>query len=393
MKRVLVISGHSRSLTNFRGPLLRQFQKQGNLVFAAAPQLTADENAKLQLAPLGIKLNNVNIENTGANAARDIVSLFSILKLILDVKPHLVLCYNIKPIIYGSLAAWLARVPDRVALITGVGFAFVGPKSWRTALPRFAGQLLYASAVRFSTLIIFQNPDDRRLFAERHIMPRKKRSVTVHGSGVDITHFSHAPVNCYGPPVFLMLARLLVSKGVREYVHAARSVRKKYPETVFRLGGDLYPGPDSVEESEVKDWIASGDIQYIGRISDVRPELSACTVYVLPSFYGEGTPRSILEAMSTGRAIITTDAPGCRETVQEGRNGFLVPLRDFDSLAQAMEKFVVCPKLAEEFGAVSRKVAVEKYDVRKVNSSMLEAMNLSQSAWADDQGLDEKQVH
>ena len=178
-----------------------------------------------------------------------------------------------------------------------------------------------------------------------------------------------------GPTRFLLIARLLGDKGIKEYVAAARMLRAERPDIEFHLIGGLDPNPDGISETEVQRWHDAGDIVWHGALNDVRPSIAAAHVYVLPS-YREGTPRTVLEAMSMGRAIVTTDAPGCRETVQDGENGFLVPTQDVASLADAMRRFLNTPELMTTMGASARKVAVEKYDVRKVNDAMILAMKL-----------------
>jgi len=174
---------------------------------------------------------------------------------------------------------------------------------------------------------------------------------------------------------FLLIARLLRDKGIREYAEAAAHLRQAHPDAEFHLVGPHDSNPEAIGEAEVLAWQRAGQIIWHGRLDDVRPAIAAAGVYVLPS-YREGTPRSVLEAMSMGRPVITTDAPGCRETVEDGVNGYLVPVRDADALAAAMERFLVDPDLVRRMGARSRAIAVEKYDVHKVNAVMLEAMGL-----------------
>jgi len=175
--------------------------------------------------------------------------------------------------------------------------------------------------------------------------------------------------------VFLLIGRLLGDKGIREYAQAAAQLKKAYPHAQFALAGDFDANPDAVRRAEIEQWVRDGVLDYLGFLPDVRPAIAQCSVYVLPS-YREGTPRTVLEAMAMGRAIITTDAPGCRETVVEGENGFLVPVRSADALAQAMLKFLQDPALATRMGQRSRQIAEQKYDVHKVNAVMLHEMGL-----------------
>jgi len=168
---------------------------------------------------------------------------------------------------------------------------------------------------------------------------------------------------------------LLKDKGIAEYAEAARIIKAKYPETRFMLLGGFHPYPLAIKEDNLRDWVNEGIIEYLGSAADVRPVIGEADVYVLPS-YREGTPRSTLEAMAMGRPVITTDAPGCRETVVEGMNGYLVPVKDVQALTEAMERFIREPELVEKMGKESRRIAEEKYDVHKVNEVINKAMGL-----------------
>jgi glycosyltransferase involved in cell wall biosynthesis len=172
---------------------------------------------------------------------------------------------------------------------------------------------------------------------------------------------------------YLFIGRLLGDKGVREFAEAARLLKRNNPQVICSLVGWIDSNPNSITQAELDGWVADGRIEFLGRLADVRPAIEACSVFVLPS-YREGTPRTVLEAMAMGRAIITTDAPGCRETVVHGENGFLIPVQDPKALAQAMRCFIHEPELQQSMGARSRQIAEEKYDVNKVNAVILAGM-------------------
>lgn len=379
--KFLLIAGYPDSILNFRGPLIAALQAQGLTVHVAAPDLPMDSPLRQRLDARGLVVHDIPLQRVGMNPWHDLRSLLHLYCLMRRVRPDFVLAYTIKPVIYGLLAAFLARVPRRFALITGLGYAFQGQAdsgAGGRGLLRSLARRLYGLALRGARGTFFQNPDDEALFRELGILGAAARTVVVNGSGVDISEYavSALPVLAEGEgPCFLLIARLLGDKGVREYAAAAASVKSRHPQAVFRLVGWIDANPDAIRQQELEAWTQAGVIEYLGRLSDVRPAIAASSVYVLPS-YREGTPRTVLEAMAMGRAIITTDAPGCRETVVDGDNGFLVAVRSVDELASAMERFIQDPALVQRMGARSRVIAEQKYDVNAVNASMLREMGI-----------------
>lgn len=385
IKRFLLIAGYAESLRGFRGPLVAALQANGLEVHVAAPGLTANSALREQLRSQGLVVHECMLQRTGINPVADLQSLWVLWRLMRHVRPHYVLPYTIKPVIYGSLMAWLSRVPQRFALVTGLGYAFQQEShagfSARSLIRRLV-RVLYTLSLKNAHVVFFQNPDDQALFRSLGILSPCTRSVVVNGSGVDIRQYALYPIpagRLGAATTFLLIARLLGDKGVREYVEAARRIKARYPDVVFRLVGWVDENPDAIREQELNDWVSEGVVEYLGRLSDVRPAIADCTVYVLPS-YREGTPRTVLEAMAMGRPIITTDAPGCRETVVEGDNGFLVPVKSVDALVAAMEKFIVSPDLVERMGKRSREMAETKYDVNAVNAVMLREMGITGAA-------------
>jgi len=222
--------------------------------------------------------------------------------------------------------------------------------------------------------VIFQNEDNRQLFVSRRIVPIGKTEV-VNGSGVNIDYFSYSPLEISQPIRFLCIARLLGEKGLREYVKAAEIVKRKYPQAEFVLIGSEDSSPNGIPIDEVKSWSASGIVNYQGSVLDVRPLIERSHIFVLPSYH-EGLPRSTIEAMSVGRPIITTTAVGCRETVEDGVNGFKVAVADAKALAEKMIWFIEHPDKVEVMGLSSRRIVEAKFDVHNVNARMLEIMGL-----------------
>ena len=369
--KILIVAGYANSLLHFRGPLIEALLARGQSVHVAAPDLPSSSPIRSRFEAKGVSVHDIPLQRTATNPLADVQLLVFLVRLLGQIRPHRVLAYTIKPVIYGMLAAWLARVPQRFALITGLGYAFQDAEG--RGVLRSLVKRLYSLSLGFAHKVFFQNPDDEGLFRKLGLVPARVSSCVVNGSGVDLDFYKVAPV-----PVghhFLLVARLLGDKGVREYAEAARRIRLQHPEVFFHLVGWLDENPDAISQQELDGWFEDGTLVFHGRLADVRPVVAGCSVYVLPS-YREGTPRTVLEAMAMGRAIITTDAPGCRETVVQGENGFLVPVRSVDGLVAAMQRFLEDPTLVEKMGRRSRAIAEEKYDVHKVNAVMLREMGI-----------------
>lgn len=374
--KILVIGSFSESLITFRGPLLQALLDAGHEVHVASPDLLSHTELAARLVNWGLHLHDAPIQRTSINPLQDLYALWALRALMLGLRPDAVLTYTAKPVIYGSLAAAMAGVPRRFALVTGLGYAFTGKASGLRASIRSVLMGLYRLALGRCSRVFFQNPDDRDLFRKLGLLPAQVPDTVVSGSGVDVQAFSPAPLPSRNRLTFLLIARLLGDKGVREYAEAARQMHQHHPDVRCQIAGWIDHNPDAIDQSELDEWIANGDIEYLGRLSDVRPAIANSHVYVLPS-YREGTPRTVLEAMAMGRPVITTDAPGCRQTVQDGDNGFMVPVQSADALAKAMLRFVEDPALLDRMGQRSRQMAEEKFDVHKVNAVMLNGMSLA----------------
>jgi len=338
---------------------------RGHRVEVAADFASTDERSAVE--HLGAVVHQVATERHGMNPLAEVDYAKRLRRLLDAVSPDALLAYTAKPVAWGIPAARAAGVERVVALVTGLGFAFIEGGGLRRRLARVSLGRLYRRSFARCSAVVFQNPDDRSEFLRRRLLSPDVPSVVVGGSGIDLAAYPAAPVP--RTPSFLMIARLLGDKGVREYAAASASLARRHASARFRLAGWTEDGPDAVSPGEVRQWAALG-VEILGRLDDVRPALAECSCYVLPS-YREGTPRTVLEAMSTGRAIVTTDVPGCRQTVEHGGNGLLVPPRDPIALAAAMERFVLDPTLAAGMGAASRRLAEERFDVHSVNRAML----------------------
>ncbi len=409
--KVLVIGGLASSLVHFRGPLIRAMLGRGHSVVAAANG--RDPSTEGKLAEMGVDYYPIRLARAGTNPAADAVTFYDLVRLMRAVKPELVFGYTIKPAIYGSLAARLCGVQRTFSMVEGAGRTFMPCESLSHFVSSAVAKCLYRIGLPSNRRVVFVNPDDRNLFAKGRYVPARK-TVVVNGMGVDLSRYAHVPPKEGDGTRFLMVSRLLRDKGVREYVEAAKTIKAKYPEARFRLAGSLDANPSSVTQEELDTWIRDGVLEYLGQLGDVRPAYSDCSVYVLPSYYREGTPQVNLEAMATGRPILTTDSPGCRETVlwqQEaesasgsgsrsqseerhcgnlnwlnewarsrclkiGANGILVPPRNAKALATAMEFFIENPDQITVMGRASRQYAEQRYNVDDVNAAMLEVMEL-----------------
>lgn len=369
--KIMVVGGVAMSLVNFRGPLLERMVRAGYEVVAAAPSATEEDRA--QLEAIGVSYIDIPISRAGLNPFGDLGTIFAVAKAVRAAGPSRILAYTAKPIVYTAIGSRLVGGPRIHALVTGLGYAF-GDTGRKQRLVGKMAQGLYRIASRWASAFIFQNPDDVEEFRRHGIVDRDTPTHVVNGSGVDLSKFQQQPLPS-GPVSFLLIARLLQDKGIREYVAAAREVKKEFPSATFALAGGLDANPNSVGAEELDAWVAEGVVQYLGKLGDVRPAYGRCAVYVLPS-YREGTPRTVLEAMAIGRPVITTDAPGCRETVVEGLNGFLVPPRDTSSLVEAMKRLLQRPSLIEEMAVESRRLAEDKYDAELVAAQTMSAMGL-----------------
>ena len=368
---LLFIAGNARSLIANRGALIRHLLARGQRVGALVP--AADYLPEVET--LGIPIWQFDMRRTGVSPLHDARTAAELFRHLRALRPRAVFCYTVKPIVYGGPAARLAGVPAVYSMVTGLGHAFT-TESLRARAIRAVVTRLYRAGMAASTRVFFQNPDDERELLDRGILRDPAKVVRVNGSGVELDRYPRRAVP-RGRPVFLFVGRLLTEKGIAEFCEAARIVADEAPEARFVAVGPHDPAlPHAVSAEALARWRRTGPVELVGGVADVRPWLEQCTVLVLPS-YREGTPRSVLEAMSVGRAVITCDAPGCRETVVDGVNGFLVPPRQVAPLASAMRRFLADPELAVGMGAESRRIAESKYDVELVNSVITEAMGLS----------------
>lgn len=366
--KFLLISPKNRTVYNFRGDLIKAIIARGYEVIVTGPDQTDVD----KIEALGARFVEIPMNKTGTSILGDLKYCKRLKQLMKQEKPDVTLGYTVKPVIYGAIAAKAAKVKNINGMVTGGGYTFTA-KTMKAKVLGIIVRTLYKLGFKRTDHIIFQNPDDLDEFCQRKLAKRVKCYV-VNGSGVNMSHFEPAPMP--EKPAFFMLSRLLKSKGVEEYLRAARKVKENYPDANFYLLGKYETTmQDAVAKETVEAYINDGIIERFEETSDVRPYYEKCSVYVLPS-YREGTPRTVLEAMAMGRPIITTDTNGCRETVKDGESGYLVPVGNSDQLAERMEAFLKDPASIEQMGKQSVALCREKFEVGRVNGEMLKIMNI-----------------
>ncbi len=349
--------------------MMLAFQAKGAEVIAAGPD--SDEKWFIDFREKGIEYRNIPVSRNGLNIIADIKTFRALRKLIKENRPDKIFTYQAKTIVYGTLAAKSVGCAEVYPLVAGLGSIFRG-QGIKNKIIRTILSLQYKLAFKYSTKVIFQNNDDKSEFVRLGLLGEEKACL-VNGSGVNTSKFT--PTAFPERKAILYIGRLIVDKGIGEYLALAKRLHDNRNDIRCLLVGPYDTNPSAITVEELKPYIDNGIIEYFGEQKDIRPYMEQCTVYVLPSYH-EGTPKTVLEAMSMGRPVVTTDAPGCRETVVNGVNGYLVPVRNIDALEEAVLKIMDNPELITSFGCKSREIAKSKFDVNKVNDSIMEIMSL-----------------
>lgn len=370
MKKVLLLSCHTPSLFWFRIDLMKAMQKEGYKVFAAGQM--PEEDWRERFSAIGVNYKQIKISRNGLNPMRDLAALNDIKRLLKEITPDKVFVFQAKTVAYGCWAAASLGITEVYTLIAGLGSVYLG-HGLKNKLVKFVMSALYKQAFKRSRIIFFQNEDDKRTMINDGLLNEDK-IVMIHGSGVNVEKFT--PTQLPGIPTFLYIGRLIRDKGVGEYLEACQIIKAEFGDKVrCLLVGPYDSNPSALKPEELQPLIGSGVIEYFGEQGDVRPYISQCSIYVLPS-YREGTPKTVLESMAMGRAIITSNAPGCRETVVDGVNGYLTEVKDAKAIAAKMRFLIKHPKTVAEMGEKSREMACDIFDVRKVNDTILRAMGI-----------------
>ncbi len=370
-KRILIVASYDGSLIEFRGDFIKHLIKNGFDVYAAAPSFT--ETYRTKLIDVGAKPLEFNLQRSGLNPLKDFQSIRELTLLIRDNKIDLVFPYTVKPVIYASIAANICKTPV-ISLITGLGYTFSRISSKAKVLQVF-NEILYRIALRKNKIIVFQNKDDHQLLLDRKVISNQQKIGFVSGSGVNLHEFTFKEKEFSDKVSFLLVARLIKEKGIALYMEAAKKLKAEYPKAEFHLIGPTESTPTAISEDDINILHKKGVIVFHGYQSNIKQHLHENDVFVLPSYYREGLPRTNLEACACGNPIITTDSVGCRESVVEGVNGFLIEPQNLDDLIKAMEYFIKNPYKIKEMGFNSRKYAEQRFDVNIINNDLLKLIN------------------
>lgn len=371
--QVLLIGNQTSTILLFRKRLIEKFIEEGAVVHTLT--MDSDVNAFKKIIELGAHPGCYRFSRSGMNPVSDAINTIRLAKTIKEIKPDVVFCFFPKPVIFGTLAARLAGVKNINVLLEGLGYCFTKgatQENFKKRVVRKIQTLLYKLALPLTKKVLFLNSDDYKDLLIEHRIQVKSTEV-VGGIGVNLQQYSYVPART-DVIHFTMVSRLLVEKGVREYVLAAEKVKRLYPDVQFSIAGTFDDNPGGIAREEFETWIKKGDVNFLGQVSDIKNHLINSSIFVLPS-YREGVPRSTQEAMAIGRPIITTDVPGCRETVIAGYNGFLIPPWDADELANKMIYFIKQPELIIQMGLASRTIALEKFDEEQACDKLISLLS------------------
>lgn len=359
-RRLLMAVNNPAFVLSHRLPVIQAAQQAGYEVHLA----TMDGPAVPRLKEMGFTHHVIFMSRSGRNPFKELATLWAFWRLFRHVRPAIVHAVTIKPVLYGGIAARLARVPAYVAAISGLGFVFTG-QSLKTRAMRLVATRLYRLALGHSnSRVILQNEDDSRLLQEAGAV-KASQVVLIRGSGVDLNAFSAVP-EPEGPPVAIMVSRLLKDKGIEEFVEAARLSQGHESGLLWQVAGSPDPGnPASITAQTLRNWQAKGEVTFLGECNDIAHLYTQCHIAVLPS-YREGLPKSLIEAAACGRAIVTTNVPGCRDAIVADETGLLVPAQDAPALAQAVQRLASESSLRQTMGQAGRRFAEEVFDVKTV---------------------------
>lgn len=375
--KVVLIGTVSSSIFGFRKLLLQSLVKNGHEVFILTTDLTPDIQQRA-LGELNVHAEKYTLARTGMNPVTDIRNAWGLYRRLKVLQPDCVFCYFSKPVIWGSLAALFAGIKQRYGMLEGLGYYFTNdPKgnNLKKKLVRAAQIGLFHLSLPALRGLVVLNPDDKHDLIKKYRI-RQSNVMVLGGIGLDLDEYSYSEPDIEQSR-FIFVGRLLAEKGINKFLQASEMVKERHPNAEFVVLGQPDAGnPGSVNESYLNYLVSKGVIIYPGSVSNVAEWLKDSSVFVLPSYYREGVPRSTQEAMAIGRPIITTDVPGCRETIRDGENGFKVAAHDAQAVANAMERFITEPNLILTMGKRSRELAEENFNSYEVNQRLLNFLEL-----------------
>ena len=359
-KKILYIINDPNYFISHRLPIAIAAKKKGYEIHIAA----GDPNILPKIRELNLAYHYVPLSRSGRNIFTESRSLFALYLLMKRIKPDMVHLITIKPVLYGALAARLAKVPAVIAAVTGLGYAFIDQHVEAKILRKIVIFLYKHAFMHKNLTVIFQNVDDKNTLLSYGAI-QESQAVLIRGSGVDLKEYSYSPEPRKKPIVVILASRLLKDKGVLEYIEAARILKKEQLDIRFLLAGYPDPGnPSSITEGLLKEWVLAQDVEYIG-YQDTATLFPQVHIVVLPS-YREGLPRVLVEAAASGRAVITTDVPGCRAAITPNISGLLVRDRDVASLVDGIRALAMDSSLRKNMGMEGRKLAEKEFDIKKI---------------------------
>jgi len=366
--KILLFANTDWYLYNFRLSLAKELRSHGHEVILLSPP--GDFQERLQTN--GFQWIPFPLSRQGVNPFSELQTIWRLVQLYRTIKPDVVHHFTIKPVIYGSLAAHFLRVPGIINSITGLGHLFIDP-ALLTRLLRGLAKMLYRISLR-RTQIIFENPEDRDIFIQNKLL-QPGQAHLILGTGVDVDKF-HPTSKNNAIPLVLFSSRLLATKGLIEFIEAARILNQKGIKARFAVAGTPDPGnPASIPQGQLDAWKQEALVEWWGWQDDMPSALAKTDIFCLPS-YREGVPNALLEACASSLPIVTTDVPGCRDVVKHEVNGLLVPVQNAIVLADALETLILNPEMRQKMGQVGRELAVNLFSQTKVNKETLAVYQL-----------------
>ena len=377
MKKIIILGTTASSMLGFRLPLIKELIYKNIQVICLAGDFTPHQMSQLQ--KLGVTPIRYPVNRTGFSPIQDIVNTYKLYKIIKSLKADILLAYFIKPIVYGTLAAYFAGIKSRFAMIEGLGFFFTEQphkSNIKFTIIKLIQVILYKISLPLASGVILLNHDDENDLIKKYNIHLNKKLI-IPGIGLNLSDYPYSPIKvCRNPLSFLFIGRLLKEKGVNEFIEAARYIKSQYPEVIFRIAGSIdLNNPGSISEKELDELKKFNIIEFLGQVNNIPNVISDSDVFILPS-YREGMPRSTQEAMAIGRAIITTNAPGCKESIINLEHGFIINKYSASELVDKILYFIRHPHMTVKMGQNAYLYAQKNYNCDNTNQQILSFLDL-----------------